>query len=95
VFGARVCAPDPAAGDRACDEVCAGLDAIGQTLVAAPCSASTPSIDDRVGALSRDLRAHRRQELSQVDDLGLARCVLEDRAAFRQRGRHHEVLSTL
>ena len=88
----RVLDAHMAAGDRAGDQVGAALDAVGQHLVARPVQALDALDDDLVGAGALDLRAHRDQEIGQVDDLGLARGVLEHRLAVGQRRRHHQVL---
>ena len=47
---------------------------------------------DAVGAGAVDLRAHGDEEIREVDDLGLARGVLEHGLAVGQRRGHHQVL---
>ena len=46
----------------------------------------------RLGAHPRNRRAHREQQIAQIDDLGLARGVLDHRAALGQHRRHHRIL---
>ena len=81
------------ARDRAGDEERAGLDAVRQNAVLAAAEPLDPVDCDRVGARARDFRAHRREAGREVDDLRLARGVLDQRAPARQRCRHHEVFS--
>ena len=47
--------------------------------------------DDLVGARALDLRAHGDEEVREVDDLRLARGVLDDGFAVGERRRHHEI----
>ena len=84
--------PDASAGNRPGNEEGAGLDAVRQHTVFAGAKPLAAFDDDRVGAGTGDLRAHRGQERRKVDDLGFARGVLDDRAAARERRRHHQVL---
>ena len=90
--GARADDAHATAGDRAGDQERAGLDAVRQHAVLAAAEPLDALDHDRVGAGARDLRAHRVEAGREVDDLGLARGVLDQRAAARERRRHHEVL---
>ncbi len=92
MLGTHVAHADAAARDRAGDQVGAGLDAIGQHVVLGAVQRLDAVDRDRVGARAGDPRAHRDQEIREVDDFGLARGVLEHRAAVGERGGHHEVL---
>src|SRR6266851_4783053 len=79
------------AGDGACDEVRAALDTIGQDFVGRAVEALHAFDDDSVGAGALDLRAHRAEEIRQVDHFGLARGVLQHGLTLGQCGGHHEV----
>ena len=61
----------------------------GSTLWRAPPSRATPSMTMRDGAGAGDPRAHLVEAVGDVDDLRLARGVLDHRRAVRQRRRHH------
>ncbi|MCY1169016.1 hypothetical protein D9M73_90300 [compost metagenome] len=45
----------------------------------------------RLGADAADLRAHRDEQIAQVDDLGLARGIFDAAAALGQHRRHHDI----
>jgi hypothetical protein len=64
----------------------------GSTRCLAAAEPLAPLDDDRVRACAGDARAHRNQAGREVDDLRLARGILDYRAAARERRRHHEVL---
>ena len=46
----------------------------------------------RLGADAVDLRAHRHKAAAQVDDLGLARGILDPRRSLGGHRRHHHIL---
>ena len=91
VLRPRVLDPDVAAGDGARHQIGAGLDAVGQHFVGGAVQALHALDDDPVGAGALDLRAHRDQEIRQIDHFGLARRVLEHGLAVGQGGGHHEI----
>ncbi len=64
----------------------------GQHLVGGAAQPLDARHDDLVGAGALDLRAHRDEKIRQVDDLRLARGVLDDRLAVGERRRHHQIL---
>jgi hypothetical protein len=78
--------------DRARDEIGAGLDAIRLHLVARGVQFLDTLDHDLVRARALDLRAHRDEELREVDHFRFARGVLDDGFAVGQRRGHHEVL---
>jgi hypothetical protein len=73
-------------------EIGAGLDAVGHDAVLRAAERAYAVDADDVGTRAIDPRAHRREAARQVDHLGLARRVLEDRGAFGKRRSHHEIL---
>ena len=83
---------DAPAGDRRRHGVGAGLDPVRQDAVDGAMQAGHAVDADlrRAGAL--DPRPHRVQAAREIDDLRLARGVLEDRLPLGQRGGHHQVL---
>jgi hypothetical protein len=83
---------DVAAGDGGGHQVGARLDAIGQHLVVRAVQGLDAVDHDLVGASALDARAHRDQEIREIDDLRFAGGVLDDRLPVGQRGRHHQVL---
>ena len=80
---------DIAAGHRHRHRIGAGLDAVGHHRVARAGEAVDALDADGGGAGAVDLRAHLDQAGGEVDDLGLARGVLDDGFASGQRRRHH------
>jgi hypothetical protein len=86
--------PDAPAGNRGGDEVRAALDAIRHDLVGRAREAIHSLYMDRVGACAFDLRAHCRQECCELDDLRLARGILDDGLAGGAGRGHQQILST-
>ena len=83
---------DVAARRRACQEQRSGDDAVGDDLILDAVQFAHAFDDDRIAAVPRDLRAHRAQEVGEVDDFGLHRGVLDRRRPLSQDGREHRVL---
>ena len=69
-----------------------GLDAVRHDRVRRAVQPLDALDHDAVGAGARDPRAHRDRGNGEVDDLGLARGVLEHGRAVGEHRRHHEVL---
>ena len=69
-----------------------GLDAVGHDRVRGAVQRAHALDGDAVGAGAADARAHRDEAAREVDDLRLARGVLEHRGAVRERRRHQQVL---
>jgi hypothetical protein len=66
-------------------------DAVGHDRVGGAAEPVHPLDGDGVRALTLDLRAHLAQALREIDDLGLARGVVDHRGAARQRRGHQRV----
>jgi hypothetical protein len=92
VVGAHALHAHAPARDGAGDQVGAALDAVRQHFVGGPPQPLDPVHHDLVGAGAVDGRAHGDEKVGEIDDLGLARCVLDDRLALGERRRHHQVL---
>ncbi len=84
--------PHAAAGGGRGGEIGAGLDAIGHHRCAAAPSELDALDAHHIGPRALDARAHGDQALREVDHLGLARRVLDQRRALGERRRHHQVL---
>ncbi len=69
-----------------------GLDAVGHDRVRRAGQARHAFDRDAVRPRAVDVRPHRSQAAREVDDLRLARGVLEDRGAVGKGCRHHQVL---
>ena len=81
-----------AAGDRRGAGVGAGLDPVGHHFVGRAVQPGHP-VDRQLGrADAFDLGAHRLQQVAQVDDLGLARGIVEHAAARPEHRVHDRVL---
>ena len=88
----RVLEAHVAARDRAGHQIRAAFDAIRQHFVCRAVQLLHALHDDLVRAGALDLRAHRDEEVREVDHFGLARRVLDDGFAVRERRGHHQVL---
>lgn len=82
----------PATGRGRGHQVGAGLDTVGQYVVASTAEALHAFDDDGIGASALDVGAHGVQAVGQVDHLRLASGVLQHGTAVGQRGSHHQVL---
>ena len=92
VVGPRADEVDRAAGDPRGAGIAAGLDAVGHDFIFGAVQA-LDAVDDQVRrADALDLRAHRDQQVAEVDDLGLARGVEQLRFALGEHRRHHRIL---
>ena len=76
-----------AARHRAGEQQRAGDDAVGDDLVLDAVQLAHALDDDRVGAVTGDLRAHRDEEVREVDDLGLHRDVARASSSLRRAPR--------
>ena len=74
---------DRPAGERAGDDERAGLDAVADDAVLDGVQRLDALDGDGGRAAAVDARAHRVEEVDEVDDLGLARGVLDDRRRRR------------
>jgi hypothetical protein len=92
VIGPRALHAHSPTGDCARHQVGTGLDPVRQNVVARAAQALDTLDHDLVGPGAADLRAHRDQEVGEIDDLRLARRVLDDRLAFGERRGHQQVL---
>ena len=77
---------------RACDEIRAGLDAVGDDAVLRAVQFLHALDDDAPRARALDLCAHLVQEIREVHDLGFGSRALDHGDAFRERGGHHHVV---
>src|SRR5690606_5604862 len=75
-------------------QVGTGLDAVGHHAVATATETFDAVDGDGVGTGAGNLRAHRIEEVGQVDHLRLASGVLQHAATVGQGGGHHDVLGT-
>ena len=73
-------------------EVGAGFDAVRHHAVGGAMQPLDAFDDDAIGACAADARAHRAKARGEVDDLRLARRVLQHGRAGGERRRHHQVL---
>ena len=83
---------DVIAGQSRRDEVRAGFDAVRDHVMLGPVEGLAPFNLDDVGAGAPNARAHRVEQIGQVDDLRFPRGVAQEGRAFGQRRRHHQVL---
>ena len=91
VVGPRADQVDRAAGDSRRAGIAAGLDAVGHDVVGRAVQALDAVDDQMARADAVDLRAHRHQQVAQVDDLRLARGIEQLRPAGRQHRRHQRI----
>ena len=88
----RIFYPNVAAGDRTRHQIGARFNSIRQHFVCGATQALHALDDDAVGTRTLDLGAHGDQEIRQIDHLGLACGILQDRLALGQGRGHHEIL---
>ena len=88
----RVVQVDGSAGRGRGHEKRAGLDAVRHDRVGRSGQPVDTLHRDDVGTRAADPRAHRVEAVRQIDDLGLARGVLEHRHPVREAGGHHQIL---
>ena len=92
VIGAALRHRNVAARHRTGEQQRARDDAVGDDLVLHAVQFVDAIDDDRVAALAGDLRAHRDEEVRQIDDLGFHRDVVERRRSVGENRREHRVL---
>jgi hypothetical protein len=68
-----------------------GFDAVRHHAVGCAVQTFNPLNADHVGARTGYAGAHGHQTVRQIDHFGFARRVLDDRLAFGQCSRHHQV----
>ena len=88
VVGVAVGDGEVAAGDGACDEEGAGLDAVGIDAVMRAVEAGDALYADGGGSGAFDLCAHGNEEGGEVADFGFARAVFHQGFAFGEDGGH-------
>ena len=79
------------AGRRNGGHICSGLDLVRNDRIRDALQMLDAADLDDVGAGAADVRAHRVQEVREVDDVRLARRVLDDRQPLRLHGRQNDV----
>ena len=92
--GTHILEFDPAAGDGTGHQIGTGFNAIGHDPIGLAFGRQgLDALDFQdVGSRAMNLGAHHVEEVGQIDDLRLARGILDHRGALGQRGGHHEVL---
>ena len=81
-----------AAGDARRTGIAAGLDPVGHHFIFAAVQSLDPVDDEVRRADALDLRAHRHQQVAEVDDLRLARGIEQLGPALGEHRRHHSIL---
>ena len=80
-----------AACRRRGDHIGAGFDLVGNDRIGAAVQVLHAVNLDHVGAGAADIRAHRVEEVGEIDDMRLFRSVFDDRQAARLDGGKHDV----
>ena len=91
VVGAGAHQLDIAPCDRGGAGIAARLDAVGHDGIGSAVQTRLAGDDQAIGADALDLRAHRDEQLAEVDDFRLARGIFHDAGAVRQHGGHQRV----
>ncbi len=85
---------DATAGNGSGHQVSAGLDTVRHDLVSGRAQTLDAIDGDGVGTCAVNLGTHCDQEVGQIDNLWLARGVLQHAATVGEAGSHHDVFST-
>ena len=84
---------DVASGDSCGYDVGSGFDAVGDDFVFRSVQFGDAFYADDAGAGAGDFRAHFQEEVSEVDNFGFARGVLDDGFSVGEHGGHQDIFS--